>query len=72
MDAEEFASEMNGLLSGCKCRLWKPLRKRMILLTGAIHRIRSEILCTELGVLDNKDFNCGDMIDVSFVEKLAE
>ena len=26
----------------------------------------------ELGVLDNKDFNCVDMIDVSFVEKLAE
>ena len=72
VDAEEFASEMNGLLLPDAKQVVEAFAEADDFTYWGYTQNTVRDFMYELGVLDNKDFNCGDMIDVSFVEKLAE
>lgn len=72
VDAEEFASEMNGLLLPDAKQVVEAFTEADDFTYWGYTQNTVRDFMYELGVLDNKDFNCGDMIDVSFVEKLAE
>lgn len=70
--AEEFAAQMEGLLIPTEEEVIEAFTEAEDYTYWGYTQNTVRDFMYELGVLDNNDFDCGDMIDASFVKSLVE
>lgn len=70
--AEEFANEVQGLLIADTASVQEAFTKADSYSYWGYTQNTIRDFMYELGVLDNKDKDCGDMIDASFIEAIAQ
>lgn len=70
--AEEFAAQMEGLLIPTEEEVIEAFTEAEDYTYWGYTQNTVRDFMYELGVLDNNDFDCGDMIDASFVKGLVE
>lgn len=70
--ADEFAAQMEGLLIPSKEEVVEAFTEAEDYVYWGYTQNTVRDFMYELGVLDDKDFDCGDMIDASFVKGLTE